>query len=187
MTARYWKKINSCWVYRNSWIKIREDKVIRPDGKKGIYAVLEKPAGSFIIPQDKEGNIYLIREYRYPIQKEVWQLPAGVVDGDIPLERAKKELWEETGIKAKRWEKLGGFYVGPGHETTFIYVFWATGLDFSFLKVDHQKGDEAILEIKKVSLPMLKKMIVNGKIICGITLAALNLFFLKKRLAQKEQ
>lgn len=107
------------------------------------------------------------------------QLPAGVIDTDDILRQAKKELIEETGIVAEKWKKIGGFYVAPGHETTYINVFLAAELNLDGLKTDNQENDEAIQGVIKISQPKLKQMILNGKIECGITLAALNLFFLR--------
>lgn len=176
--SRGWEKINSKLVYSNPWIKIYEDIVFRPDGKEGIYAFLEKPAANFIIALDKDESIYFVNEYRYPLKKNILQLPAGVIDTDDIIGQAKKELLEETGILAKKWEKIGGFYVAPGHETTYINVFLATELNLTGLKTDGQENDEAIQEIIKISDNKLKQMILDGKIECGLTLAALNLFFL---------
>lgn len=176
---RRWKKISSKLIYSNSWIKLYEDTVFRPDGKKGIYAFLEKQSANFVIAQDKDKFIYLINEYRYPLKKNILQLPAGVADTENILEQAQKELHEETGITAKKWEKLGSFYVAPGHETTSVNAFLATELDLTGLKTDNQDNDEAIQEVIKISVPKLKQMILEGKIECGLTLAALNLFFLK--------
>ena len=113
---RGWKKINSKLVYSNPWIKVHEDDVERPDGKKGIYGFLEKPASNFIIALDKDDSIFLIKEYRYPLQKNIFQLPAGVADSKNVAEAARKELHEETGITAASWKRIGGFYVAPGHE-----------------------------------------------------------------------
>lgn len=176
--ARKWKKINSRIVYRNPWIKVREDAVVRPDGKKGIFGFLEKYPGVFIIALDSDNSVFLNEEYRYPIKKSLLQLPAGVVDGENILKNAKKELREETGITAKKWKRLGGFFVAPGHETTFINVFLATGLDKASLKTSAQEGDESILRVVKIKIPRLKKMIGRNEIECGLTLASLNLFFI---------
>ena len=176
--SRVWKKINSKLVYSNPWIKIHEDTVFRPDGKEGIYSFLEKRPGNFIIALDSDGFIYLINEYRYPISKNILQLPAGVIDTDDVLGQAKKELKEETGIVAQKWKNLGRFYVAAGHETSYVNVFLATELDVTNLKIDNQESDEAIQEIIKVSLSDLKQMILAGKIECGVSIAALNLFFL---------
>ncbi len=95
--------------------------------------------------------------------------------------QAKKELIEETGIVARKWKKLGGFYVAAGHETTYIYVFLATELNLTGIKTENQENDEAIQGVIKVCQSKLKKMILDGEIECGITLAALNLFFLRDK------
>lgn len=174
---RTWKKIKSKIIYKNPWIKLYEDKVKRPDGKKGIYGYLFKHPGSFIIALDDD-SVYLLLEYRYPIKKEILNLPAGVVDKKNPLGGAKRELFEETGIIARKWKKLGSFYTGPGHETTHITVFLATNIDKKKSKMSLQYKSEAINKIIKVKIPKLKQMIKKGKIECGISLAALNLFFL---------
>lgn len=179
---RGWKKINSRIIYSNPWIKLCEDSVFRPDGKEGIYAFLETQAGNFIIALDRDNFIYLINEYKYPLQKNILQLPAGGIGTKNILKQAQKELCEETGIIAEKWEKLGSFYVGPGYETTHINVFLATELNLTNLKTDNQENDEAIQEVIKISVPDLKQMIISGKIVCGPTLAALNLFFLKYKI-----
>ncbi len=183
--SRGWKKINSKLVYCNPWIRIHEDTVFKPDGKKGIYAFLEKPAGNFIVALDKDNSIYFIKEYRYPLQKNILQLPAGVIDSADIVGQAKKELFEETGIVAKKWKKIGSFYVAPGHETTYINVFLATELNLTGLKTGNQENDEAIQEVIKISRSKLEQMILGSKIECGITLAALNLFFLKYKKINK--
>jgi len=176
---RTWKTLSSKVVYGNPWIKIHEDQVLRPDGKNGIYSYLEKPPGTFIIAMDDDSNIYLIKEYRYPIKKTIIQLPAGVINkNSTNLYQAKKELFEETGIHAKTWKHLGKFYVGAGHETTLCHTYLATDLDLSQLKTTHQEGDEAIQEIVKVSLKELKKLISSGNFECGISLSALTHFLL---------
>lgn len=187
MNLRYnkgmkWKKLNSKIVYKNRWLQLREDSVIRPDGKRGKYSVVERRPVNFIIALDQKGLMFFIKEYRYPVQKIILQLPAGTTDtGESPLVSAKKELFEETGIKAKTWEKFGKFYIGPGHENIYANIFLATHLDTSQLAKQTKLGNELILEILKLSMTQIKLLINSNKIECGITLAALNLFFLKKK------
>jgi 8-oxo-dGTP pyrophosphatase MutT (NUDIX family) len=178
LTSRNWKKLNSKIVYSNPWIKVREDAVLMPNGKESIYGYLEKNQGCFVIALDNEENIYLVRQFRYPLQKVTLELPAGTVEAEDMIERAKAELLEETGIEAKKWKRLGGFYTAPGHETSYTNVFLATDLDLSKLSTKGQEDDEAIDDVVKVSLPELKKMIADGKMECGISIASLNLFFL---------
>lgn len=177
-TQKTWQTISSRQVYKNPWIEIQEDKVIRPDGKEGLYGFLIKPPGVFIIALDNDDSIYLINEYRYVLKKNILQIPSGVVDGkSSSIENAKRELLEETGIKAKKWTQLGAYFVSPGHETTRQFVILAEDLDTSKLNIN-QDGDESIQGIIKLPISEVKKMIRENKIECGLTLSALNLFFL---------
>jgi len=175
-----WKKLSSKIAYKNSWLQLREDTVIRPDGKKGKYGIVERPPVNFIIALDQKGSIFFIEEYRYPIKKIILQLPAGTTDKNkSALASAKQEFFEETGLKAKNWKKIGKFYIGPGHESIYANVFIATELNLAKNK-SAQHGDELILKVIKLSIAQIKQLISLGKIECGITLAALNLFFSKK-------
>lgn len=99
-------------IYRNPWIKVREDKVIRPDGKEGVFGVVSMDPGVTILPLDSEGNIYLIKEYRYAIERVTIGGVSGGIDGkETKLQAAKRELKEETGLIAKKWTCLG--FVDP--------------------------------------------------------------------------
>ena len=177
---REWQTLDKKLIYENQWLKLYEDKVIQPNGLEGIYSYLDKGKGVFVIAQDKDQGIYMLEEYRYVIKKSVIQLPAGGSKDKDTMNDAKRELKEETGIMAKTWKFLGNFYVAPGHETATIDVYLATDLDTSNIKISEQEEDESILDIKKISLEKLKEMIRANKIECGITLAALNLFFVVK-------
>lgn len=183
-TKNPWQTLKSRLVYKNSWMTVRENQVIRPDGKPGAYSYLEKPPGAFVIAYE-DNSIYLLKQFRYVLKKAIYELPAGVVKGKNYLANAKRELLEETGIKAKTWKLLGIFYVAPGHETTREYAFLATDLDTSDIRIA-QEGDESIIAVEKVKVKALRKMFVNNQVVCGISLAALNLFFnylcLKKKI-----
>ena len=171
-----WKKLSSKIVYQNPWIKVHEDKVIRPDGKEGLYAFLSKPAAVFILAKNKDGFFYFIRQYRYPLKKYIYEIPAGVVNSKNYLVNAKRELKEETGLSAKKWISLGKFYIAPGHENVAAHPFLALDIDENKLTKDNQEGDESIQKIVKLSTKQIKKYINTGKIECGITLATWNLY-----------
>lgn len=176
-----WKKLSSKIVYKNPWLQLREDTVIRPDGKKGKYGIVERPPVNFIIALDKGGSIFFIKEYRYPIKKTILQLPAGTTDKNkSALTSAKQELFEESGLKAKNWKKIGKFYIGPGHESIYANVFLATELILVKNKLD-RPGDELIFKVIKLPIVKIKQLIKSDKIECGITLAALNLYFSKNK------
>src|ERR1041385_8704004 len=116
--------------YKNTWMEVREDQVIRPDGNDGIYGVISfGEAGTHIVPIDDEGNIYLIKEFAFGTEQFEITVPAGgVEDGETPLEAAKRELREEIGIEASEWISLG--YAKP--LTTYmnlpIHSYIAKGL-----------------------------------------------------------
>ena len=108
----------------------------------------------------------------------VWQLPAGMVDTKNSLKSAKKELLEEIGIRAEKWKRLGEFYVAPGHENTKIIVYVAKNIK----KYKEAKTEEInIKHIKFFSKPEIISMIKQNKLLCGITLASLNLYFQRQR------
>jgi len=174
---RHWQVINSRIVYQNPRMTVKEYRVIKPGGQKGVYSVLEKPDSCFIIPLTKKGTIFLIEESRFPIKKTILQLPAGLIEDKKILESARNELFQETGIQANELKKIGQFYIGAGHQTTKVTVVLASQLDLSQIGLGQQEGDEAIMGIKEVKIKDLKKMIQENKIECGISLAALNLFF----------
>ncbi|MBU1202688.1 NUDIX hydrolase [Patescibacteria group bacterium] len=175
-----YKKIKSKISYKNPWFKIEDHTVIRPNGKKGIYSFLKKSSGVVIIALDDDKSIFFTKEYRYPINKKVWQLPAGSMEGKNILKEGKKELFEETGLKAKNIKKIGGFFIAPGHEDTFVHVLLATNLDKSKIGLDFKGGDEDISEIKNIKIAKVKNMTEKGEINCGISVAALNIFLCNK-------
>lgn len=164
-------------MYKNPWFSVREDIVIKPNGQKGIYGILDKHQGVFIIASDVRGAIFFIQQHRYPIQKVICELPAGVIKKGEWRKGAAAELFEETGIRAKHFRRLGGFFTGAGHETTSIHAVVATGLDTSRLGTKHQEHNEAINALVRLTPRQLRAKLKKGTIECGISLAALCLYF----------
>lgn len=181
-----WTRLSSKVKYKNSWISIQEDRVIQPDGSKGVYAYLRKVPGIFVVAFTGT-EVYLLRQFRYVLRKSIYEIPAGTVNSKNFLQVAKRELFEETGMHAKQWTRLGKHYIAPGHESTCIITYLAEGLDEKSVSIDGQEGDESIQAVMKVSLPKLWKMIHEGKIECGLTLAALNYFFSYLRVVRKQK
>ncbi len=103
-----WKKLSSRIVYENAWMKVREDQVIQPGGESGIYGVVLRKLGVGILAVNEKGQIFVQRDYKYPIGKFLLNIPAGGVEwGDEVLNSAKRELKEEGGLTAQKWTKLG--------------------------------------------------------------------------------
>jgi 8-oxo-dGTP pyrophosphatase MutT (NUDIX family) len=175
-----WRTANSKQVYQNSWISVREDQVIYPNGQPGIYGVVEKGPGVAIIALDNEKNIYLVKQYRYTLDDVFWELPAGAIHpGETETQSAQRELFEEIGLRPGRFDRLGNFYTALGHETAEIIAYLAQDLDTKGHSLDNQQHDESILEIIRLPIGQVKQMIGRGEIKCGISLAALSLLFVK--------
>lgn len=148
-----WKKLSSKIVYKNPWIIVREDKVIRPDGKKGIYGYIQIPHSIVVMAFTSEKEIYLVGQYRYPVNTYAWEIPkGGLVKSETPLKAAKRELLEETGLVAKKWQEIGQAYSSIGIINEVCHIFMATGL-----KVTSNKP--STFEIKKLRKLLLKYLI----------------------------
>ncbi|MGI6103225.1 MAG: NUDIX domain-containing protein [Patescibacteria group bacterium] len=131
MTSRGpWQVLSSEVKYENPWISVREDKVIHPDGKPGIFGVVTMAAGVTILALDDAGRVYLVELDRYATGTRSFELPGGAIDaGETPLEAAKRELQEEVGLEAATWTPLGGEF--DAYTTTLTCpqrLFLATGL-----------------------------------------------------------
>jgi ADP-ribose pyrophosphatase len=133
--------------------------------------VVKFPKTVGILPLIGKDKIILIRQFRFPIGKEIWEIPAGKLDrGEKPEIGAKRELKEETGYEAKELKKIGEFYLSPGYSTEYMYLFLAKGLKKGEQSLD--KG-EKIKEVKIFSRKEVLKMIKSRKIVDAKTILAL--------------
>jgi 8-oxo-dGTP pyrophosphatase MutT (NUDIX family) len=170
-----WKKLSEKFVYENPWMKVREDQVIRPDGKKGIYGVIITDPSVFIVPETKGRKIILVKQFRYPTQKYSWEIPAGKMDkGEVdPKKTALRELLEETGFKANAVEKIGEFdsLNGLVDETGIIYA--ARELEETDM---NEQEEEGIEEVKEFSINEIKEMMKSGEINDCQTIASIFIY-----------
>ena len=147
-------------VYKNPWITVREDKVIRPGGKRGIFGVVEMVPGSSVLPFDGE-YVYLVNEFKYGVGRESLEVISGAIDHrETPLAAAKRELEEETGFQASNWTALA--HVDPF--TTVVnspnYIFLARKLKKGKKHTD--EGEH--LKTMKVKFREVIRMAMDGKI-----------------------
>ncbi|HEY3333448.1 MAG TPA: NUDIX hydrolase [Capsulimonadaceae bacterium] len=164
----HWQVIGSREVYRNPWLRVREDQVIRPDKKPGIYGVVEfQNIALGIVPVDETGNTILVGQYRYTLGLYSWELPegGGALDRDH-LDEAKRELLEETGVSATDWVDLGEFHLSNSVTNECGRVFLARGLTFGESEPD---GDE-VLQTRRVPLTEAWEMCLDGRITDGVTI-----------------
>jgi len=163
--------------YKNRWMTVREDEIIRSDGKPGIYGVVEKNDFAVIAPIDGK-YIYLVEQYRYPVQKREWEFPQGSrEDAEVdPLFLAKAELREETGLIAEKIEHIGRLYSAYGFSNQGYNVFVATGLT----QGENQLEQEEIgLISKKFPISRVEEMILTGIIKDAATVAVFGLLRMK--------
>jgi ADP-ribose pyrophosphatase len=133
--------------------------------------VVKFPKTVGILPLIGKDKIVLIRQFRFPINKEIWEIPAGKLDrGEKPKIGAKRELKEETGYEAKELKKIGEFYLSPGYSTEYMYLFLAKGLKKGEQSLDR---GEKIKEVKIFSKKEVLKMIKTRKIVDAKTILAL--------------
>ncbi|MCA9091575.1 MAG: NUDIX hydrolase [Planctomycetaceae bacterium] len=176
-----WKQKNSKVVYENPWLSVREDAVVRPDGSDGIYGVVSmKVSGGYIVALNEDGQVPLVKLFRYPTQDATWEFPSGGVDKNDPEAGVKTELVEETGFAANRWVRIGGFYSMAGVGDEFVHVFLAREL--SDVGNDKQ-SNEGITEVHWVNFEDVAVMIRNGEFLDGPSIAA---YFLAKDYLQNE-
>lgn len=150
--------------YKNPWIEVVEEKVIRPDGKPGIFGIVKMVEGLSVLPLDDRGFVYMTEEFHYAIGKKHIEVVSGAIDkGESAIKAAKRELREELGIEAKEWIDLG--LVNPF--TTVINsparLFLAKKLKFG---KDNQEGTENI-KLVKVKLMEAVKMVIESVITHG--------------------
>jgi 8-oxo-dGTP pyrophosphatase MutT (NUDIX family) len=179
---RLWKKLSSRIVYKNKWMSVREDKVIRPDGKKGIFGVVEKDTFIVVIPLFKN-KIALVSQYRYPVRAQSLEFPEGHREGSKEgiKEVATRELMEETGLSSTKLRKLGTLWLAPGHNTQKYIVFIAENCTRGKRVLE---GSEKDMKTEFYTLAEVKKMVQKGIIKDSPTIASLMLFLLNSQVSQ---
>lgn len=166
-----WQTKASEQVYDNQWITVREDKVINPSGGNGIYGVVHfKNLAIGIVPVDSERHTWLVGQYRYALEEYSWEIPmGGSPHADDPLDGARRELKEETGLTAGNWQTL--MKVHPSNsvtdETGFIYL--ATDLTEGL--TEHEDTEDLLIE--RVPVEQAISMTLNGEITDCMSVAAL--------------
>lgn len=164
------KTISVRKIYKNPWLTLEEHKVVNQEGKYGLYGILDYGDGVSILPIDGN-NIFLIKEYKYGIGKYSFQLPSGSINkNETPLQAAKKELLEESGLKARRWKQLGITHPFPTNITTAVYLYLAEG-------VEQVRKPEKGVNLYKFHKSKVKKMIQENKITHSGSLVCLLKYF----------
>ena len=165
-------------VYRNHWMRVREDEVLRSNGAKGVYGVVDKHDAAIVLPID-EGRVWLVEQFRYTIQERALELPQGgwEMEVDDPEGLARGELREETGLHAGEMTRLGMLWIAYGFTRQKQHVYLATGLTATAREPDAEEHD---LTVRSVTVGEFEEMMVDGTIRDASTLAAWGLYLLWK-------
>ena len=174
-----WLTTGERMVYDNPWIRVTEYQVIRPSGNPGIYGVVHfKNLAIGVVPMDADGQLWLVGQYRYPLKAYSWEIPEGGGPLDVdPLISAQRELLEETGIRADRWDLILTMHLSNSVSDEQAFVYLATGLSYH----DSQPEETEQLQLRRVSLDVAYAEVVEGRITDSISVAAiLRLMLMKK-------
>ena len=166
-----WRTLQTRVAYDNAWIRVRHDEVIRPDGQPGIYGVVHyKNKAIGVLPIDDEGYTYLVGQYRYPLGVYSWEIPeGGCAEGESPIEAAKRELVEETGLVADEWKLLGAAHLSNSVSDEEALFYLATGLT---QREAQPEGTEK-LELMRVPFAEALRMVREGKITDALSVVAI--------------
>lgn len=173
------KQLSTKTVYQNKWMKVREDNVEFTNGSKGIFGVIEKADFAMVIPFENNG-FYLVKQFRYPVSEEYWEFPQGSYEhdpGKDPLELAKAELQEETGLVAAKMKKIGYLYEAYGFSNQGFHIFFAE--EFKKKEQDLEISEEG-METKFFTVEVFEQMVLNGKITDAPTISAYGLLKIHK-------
>lgn len=167
-----WQKLSTRNIYENPWIKVEEDQIINPAGKAGIYGkVLFKNKAIGILAIDNEGFIYLVGQFRYPLNEYSWEIPEGgcPIGEENPIEAAKRELKEETGLIAEKWSLLNRIHTSNSVTDEEGFIFLAENLSQHSAEPEETED----LKVKKVLLSDAVQMVLKSEITDSISMAAI--------------
>ena len=162
-------------VYRNPWLRLREDEVEFADGSRGQYAVVDKDDFVVVLAHEDDG-FWLVQQYRYPVSSRQWEFPQGGWPRGrcgTPAELAAAELREETGLRAARYEHLGRLFAGYGFCSQGYDVFLASGLTPG---APERESTESDMVHAWRPVAELRAMLRRGEFADAHSIAALALF-----------
>ncbi len=166
-----WRVLAEKQVYDNPWIKVTEYDVINPSGGKGIYGKVGfKNLAIGILPLDEDLHTWLVGQYRFTIDAYSWEIPEGGGDMEIsPLDSAKRELLEETGLKAQHWRKLLDIHLSNSVSDETGVSYLATGLSYH----EAQPEETEKLVVKKLPFREAFEMVMDGRITDSLSMVTI--------------
>ncbi len=161
MSLNQERTLHSERIYRGKLVGLRVDTVELPSGRETRREIVEHADVVAIVPLDEQDNVVLVRQYRKAVEKDLLEIPAGLIEtGESPLECAGRELAEETGYSAEAWEEMGGFYTSPGFCTEYVHLYLASRLAPASLEADYDE----IIDVEHVPVYQVADIITSGRI-----------------------
>jgi 8-oxo-dGTP pyrophosphatase MutT (NUDIX family) len=166
-----WRRQSRDVAYENQWITVWHDDVTRPDGEPGIYGVVHFGSVAVgVVPIDDNDEVTLVGQYRYTLDEWSWEIPEGGVPfGEDPLDGARRELREETGIEAAEWQEIGRFHLSNSVSDEAAIAYVATQLTRGVASPDETEA----LEVRQVRFDEALAMTLDGRITDALSVLAL--------------
>ncbi|HET8827944.1 MAG TPA: NUDIX hydrolase [Pelobium sp.] len=166
-----WQTLSSKKIYDNPWIGLTEHQVINPSGGKGIYGEVHfKNFAIGIIAIDTDDQIFMVGQYRFPLKQYSWELPEGGGPlNENPLDSAKRELLEETGLVAKEWKEVLRMHLSNSVSDELGILYLAN----NFEQFAPEPEETEQLEVKKIPFEEVYQMVIDGKITDSLTVAGI--------------
>ena len=166
-----WTTLDSRKIYENNWIGLTEHQVINPAGNQGIYGEVHfKNLAIGILPLDEHLNTWLVGQYRFPLNAYSWEIPEG--GGPLhldPLDSAKRELLEETGLSAGNWQEIQRLHLSNSVSNELAIVYIAR--DLTMGEAEPEETEQ--LTIRKLAFEEAYQMVMRGEITDSISVAAI--------------
>ncbi|MGR6836352.1 NUDIX domain-containing protein [Syntrophomonas erecta] len=164
------KTITSQEIFTGKIIKVRLDTVQLPDGGRSTREIVEHQGAVAILALDEDKNIWMVKQFRKPLEKVLLEIPAGTMEkGENPLACAARELEEETGLKAARWDKVLSYYSAPGFCNEYLHIYLARELSPGKVNLD----PDEFVEPLKIPLQEAYRKIFTGDLIDGKSIIAI--------------
>ncbi|MFH7026599.1 MAG: NUDIX hydrolase [Heteroscytonema crispum UTEX LB 1556] len=148
--------------YKGRKFNFEVNRLRLPNKAEGEWECIRHPGGALAVPVTSEGKLILVRQYRFAIQGRILEFPAGTVEpNEDPEETVKREIEEETGYRAHKWEKLGEFFIAPGYSDEIIYAYLAK--DLEKLETPPEQEEDEDIETVFFTPEELEKAILDGE------------------------
>ena len=150
-------------LYKGRKFNFEVNSLRLPNKAEGDWECIRHPGGALVIPVTTEGTLVLVKQYRFAVQRRLYEFPAGTLEvGEDALETVQREIQEETGYKSETWKKLGEFFLAPGYSDEVIYAFLAT--DATIVENPPAQDDDEDIETILMTVEEVEAAIYAGDI-----------------------